>query len=204
MVAGCVLVGALAGYAASSARHQAPTTTDLAEPLAAASPSVPTDPPVKTVPDSDEYGALGTVLSFVDKRIGAPTDRWNYQVPRGWEPADQQPGGIRWTLPGNPVFTYSMRVAIINTLPITTAQAARNRMVNVRTLLAYDQLALTDDSLVFTYVLDQHARYQHSHWLAEPGSGRTAFEITVSGRMRDRAGLDALLEHLVATTRRVG
>lgn len=201
---GGALLGALAGYALWSAGHQAPDAGTPARPLTAVSPSVPTDPPIVIVADPDEYAPLGTDLSFVRQRVGAGTDRWTYDVPRDWEPADQTQGGIRWTLPGNPDFTYSMRVAVINTLPITAAQAARNRVVNVRTLEGYDQLSLTDQSLVFTYVTDQHLRYQHSYWLTEPGSARTAFEVTVSGRMGDRSGLDALLDHLVTTTTRVG
>ncbi len=201
VVAG-LLAGAGLGYAAAGAERTVPTEIALARPFPAASPSVPTDPPITTVADPTQYAPLGTDLDFVRRRVGVEPNRWIYDVPRGWEPAEEQPDGVRWTLPGNPVFTYSMRVAIIDNLPITTAQTAVNRRDNVRGLEGYQQLALTDNDLQFTYVLDQHARYQNSYWISEPRSDRTAFEITVSGRLSDREGLDALLEHLVASTHR--
>ena len=59
VVLGCALIGAVAGYATSYAGHQEPAQLPSAVPLAATSPSVPTDPPVHVVPDSDEYAPLG-------------------------------------------------------------------------------------------------------------------------------------------------
>jgi hypothetical protein len=205
-VLACALVGALAGYAASYASHPEPSERAVAEPLAAFSPSIPTDPPIDVVPDSDRYLPLGTDLTYQRRFIGDASSRWGYDAPRGWERWVTESSGFRWTLPGNPDFTYSLRVAPI-TVPITTSNLARDRIAAVRGSEGVEdvqQESLTDDSVAFTYVSNSHARYQHSYWISLPGSEIGVFEITVSGRVRDEPGLESLLDHLVATTQHVG
>jgi hypothetical protein len=205
VVFACTMIGALAGYVASSTSHPKPSERSAAEPLAASSPSVPTDPPIDVLPDPDRYLPLATDLSYRSRFIGDASSRWGYDAPRGWERYVTESSGIRWTLPGSPDWTYSMRVAPIS-VPITTRNLARDRIEAVRRsegIEALRQRSLTDNSVAFTYVTQSHERYQHSYWISSPGSEIGVFEITVSGRIRDEPGLEALLDHLVATTKQV-
>ena len=66
-----------------------------------------------------------------------------------------------------------------------------------------EQQSIDDHSVTFTYVVDQHLTYQHSYWISQPGSEIGVFEITVSGRMRDKPGLEALLDHVLESTHQV-
>jgi len=204
VVLGCALIGAVAGYATSYAGHQKPAQLPSAVPLPATSPSVPTDPPVIIVQDSDKYAPLSTDLTYVTRFIRQASPRWQYDAPRGWEPHETS-SGIRWTLPENPKHTYSLRVVPVS-VPITTGNLARYRFQAVRGSPAYEQveqLSIDDHSVSFTYVVDQHLTYQHSYWISLPGSEIGVFEITVSGRVRDEPGLEALLDHVLASTSQV-
>ena len=204
MVLGCALIGAVAGYATSYAGHQEPAELPSAVPLPATSPSVPTDPEVHVVPDSNEYAPLGTDLTYVTRFIRQGSMRWRYDAPSGWEPHETS-SGIRWTLPDNPKLTYSMRVVPVS-VPITTSNLARYRFQAVRGSPAFqrvEQEHIDDHSVIFTYVSDSHEIYQHSYWISFPGSEIGVFEITVSGRFRDRLGLETMLDHVLKSTRNV-
>jgi hypothetical protein len=204
VVLACALVGVVAGYAASYAGHQEPAKLHSAAPLAAASPSVPTDPPVTVVPDPDEYGPLATDLTYVTRFIRQGSARWRYDAPSDWE-RHESSSGDRWTLPGNPEHTYSMRVVPVS-VPITTSDLARYRFQAVRgspDLQRVEQQAIDDHSVTFTYVFDGYEIYQHSYWLSKLGSDIGVFEITVSGRLRDEAGLEALLNHVLGSASQV-
>jgi hypothetical protein len=204
VVLGCALVGAVAGYATSYASHQEPAEGPSAVPLAATSPSVPTNSPVHVVPDSDDYPPLETNLTYVTQFISQASARWQYDAPSGWEPHETS-SGVRWTLPENPEHTYSMRVVPVS-VPITTRNLARYRFQAVREspeLEAVDLKSIDEHSVTFTYVVDQHLTYQHSYWISKTDSEIGVFEITVSGRLRDEPGLDELLDHVLGSTHRV-
>jgi len=204
VVLSCALIGAVAGYATSYAGHQDPARLPSAAPLAATSPSVPTDPPVTVVPDPDEYPPLRTDLTYVTRFVRQASTRWQYDAPRGWD-RHESSSGVRWTLPGNPEHTYSMRVVPVS-VPITTSNLARYRFQAVRgspDLERVEQQSIDEHSVTFTYVFDSHEIYQHSYWISNPGSEIGVFEITVSGRYRDKPGLEALLERVLASTRQV-
>jgi hypothetical protein len=198
------LIGAVAGYATSYAGRQEPDRLPSAVPLAATSPSVPTEPPVSIVPDSDKYPPLGTDLTYVTRFIRQASTRWRYVAPSGWVPHETT-SGVRWTLLENPKHTYSLRVVPVS-VPITTRNLAEYRFQAVRESPAYEQVELEsidDHSVSFTYVVDRHLTYQHSYWISMPGSEIGVFEITVSGRIGDKPGLEAMLDRVLASSRRV-
>ena len=157
VVLGCALIGAVAGYATSYASHQEPAEGPSAVPLAATSPSVPTNPPVHVVPDSNEYPPLDTDLTYVTRFIRQASARWQYDAPSGWE-RHETSSGVRWTLPENPKHTYSVRVVPVS-VPITTRNLARYRFHAVRDspeLEAVELKSIDEHSVTFTYVVDQH------------------------------------------------
>jgi len=212
-VAACLLVGVGAGYAVSELTRPHATDASVAVPMSAGSPSVPTvtatptpTPTSTIVDDRDDYAPLDIDdLTFDENTIATSSTTWSYEAPAGWERKAADEAGDRWVLPGNPDFTYSLRVNPI-TLPSTTADLAQARYNAIAVASGIgDPVALEigDQEMRMKYVSSEHQRYQHSYFISPPGSSTAVFEVTVSGRMRDMAGLDDLLEYVVASVHKV-
>jgi hypothetical protein len=212
-VAVCLLVGVASGYAASELTRPRPTHASEAAPIEAGSPSVPTvtvstpTPTGTVLPDPDQYPPLDFGdLSFAEHKIGTSSETWSYEAPTDWRLFDTHDTGYRWTLPGNPDFTYSMRVNPL-TVPSSTAALAQARYDAIAGATGNSgatQVEISDHDVALTYVsADQHLRYQHTYFISPPGSTTGVFEVTVSGRIRDQQGLDDLLEYVVSTVHKV-
>jgi len=212
-VAVCLVVGGAAGYAVSELTRVHPTDASEAVPMPADSPSMPTvtasstpTPTSKIVPDPDEYPPLDiSTLTFDENTISTSSTTWSYEAPTDWElkPADES--GDRLVLPGNPDYTYSMRVNPL-TVPASTGALARARYAAIAGATGISDavsLEISDHDMRMTYVASEHQRYQHTYFISPPGSNTAVFEVTVSGRIRDIDGLDALLEYVVGTVHKV-
>ncbi|HEY3016360.1 MAG TPA: hypothetical protein VGJ41_14685 [Nocardioides sp.] len=211
-VAVCLVVGVAAGYAVSELTRVHLTDASEAVPMPAGTPSVPTvtssptsSPTYPVKPDRNDYPALDfSALTFEEHTIAGTSQTWAYDAPEDWDLFPTNGAGDRLTLPGNPDFTYSLRVNPL-TVPASTSSLAETRYAAIASAYrAAEQLEISDHDVSLTYLTDDgYLRYQHSYFISPPGSMTGIFEVTVSGRIRDREGLDALLEYVVGTVHKV-
>jgi hypothetical protein len=200
------LVGAAGGYGLGSLDHHEPAVIAHAEPVPAQSPSIPVDPPPTFAPDVD-YPALPTDLRYQAHQIGDPPFfLWSYDAPRGWvRTTTDQPDEYRWRPADEPtVGGFSLRVQIV-TQRLTPEQMVDQKIAAVEAI--YDDVEVLEqdeDELYFTYRdgLD-HQRHNMFRWFAGPGQDTASFEMSVAGRGVDLPGLEALMEHVAVSVRKV-
>jgi hypothetical protein len=213
-------VGALVAYAA-----QPETTTSIvADPISAVSPSVPVDPAKSDAPYAPD-------ISFPRLRPGLPLPvvhtisndlaSWSYHVPLGWTPYwvcsspsecppsahDDKPmaprlvdkvSEVRFRPPQEPsVGGYSLRVRVLENSVFDVHQTVGTKITGFRDsaqIADFNVLHRDDHSVYFEYrdAASNLHRYNYFQWFAVPGQTNATLEMSVSGRQRDVAGLQAL------------
>ncbi len=216
----CGLLGVGGGIAIAYALS--PHSTQLnsaASPVPAASPSVPIDvPTTRSVAPDIDYPALqpGLALPSVH-RIGNDIASWTYHVPFGWtayavcavqpcklatdavvppKQIDKQ-AQLRFRPPGEPVIGgYSLRLKIMDNTDLNPAQMVATKVVGFQQEFSdqdYTRLRQTPSAVYFTYIDgEDHRRYNFFQWFAVPNHPNATLEMSVSGRARDRDGLEAI------------
>jgi hypothetical protein len=209
--------GALVAYGAQPHSASAHTAT----PVRAVSPSVPIDPkPTQTYAPDIVYPSLSRDLALpVVHRIHNDLAHWTYHVPQGWtayavcqptpctppietdtifppKKVDRQ-GQVRFRPSDEPVVGgYSLRVKLLENPELNPAQMVATKVVGFRQEFSdqdFSVLRRTPSSVYFTYVDgSDHLRYNFFQWFAATDASNATLEMSVSGRRRDRAGLDAL------------
>ncbi len=201
-----VLVGAAGGYGLGSLDHREPAAIARAEPVPAQSPSIPVDPPPTFAPDV-VYPALPVDLRYQTRRIGDPPFfQWVYDAPRGWvRTTTDQPDEYRWRPADEPTEGgYSLRVKLV-TQRLTPQQMVDQKVAAMES--GYEDVEVVDqdgDELYFTYRdgLD-HQRHNMFRWFTAPGQPNASFEMSVVGRGIDVPGLEALMEHVAVSVRKL-
>lgn len=196
-----LFVGLAGGYAAALALARQPAEAGVAEPVAAASPSIPLDPPPLIKPDP-EVDPLPTDLEMRRTQFRGPDFSFSYPRPRGWA-LTRAGEDHKWRDPSIEVsYTYLLRVRAARGRNESIARMLTDR---VRDIDADQQdvtwLEQTTDSLSYSYLDDGHLRFGLLTWLDVSGSGLSEVEVAVTGREVDRPGLQALLDTVVAGVR---
>ena len=200
------LLGAAGGYGLGTLDNDEPATIPHPVPVAAQSPSVPIDPPPTFAPDVD-YPPLGTDLDYRAHKIGTPPlFQWSYEAPRGWvrTTTDTQ-DEYRWRPLGEPTEGgYSLRVKLVNQR-WTPSQFVQDKIAAMQA--GYEDVDIVSqdsDELYFTY-RDGNDRQRHNmfRWFTAPGQEQATFEMSVVGRGVDVAGLEALMEHVAVSLRKL-
>ena len=196
-------VGVGLGIVTANLTNEGPTPVGgAAVPVVAVSPSVPVDPPATVLPDPPAP-PLGTDLEFRSATVGGRAFGVTVPVPEGWQKFSLASAENRWTLPGNPEHSYSLRVEMVFGQRQTVAQILESRAADLSTLPEFEVLDRTDDTLAFRYIdSTQHARLQLVRWISPRDTGTAEVEVAVSGRMVDEDGLAALLETVTNGARR--
>ena len=192
------VLGGAAGWA--WAERSAQPTVSRAVPSApdAADPAVPYTPPEVTKPDAD-LPPLPVGYSAHDEKLGpAGVGQGGVVVPipNGWDRFDFGDGlQARWTAPGNPPGSYSIRVQIVD-LPRTLEQMVAARAAELPLDSRISDLRIppgqTGDTLRATFIMDGYRRLQITRWLSFDGNG-IDLEISATGRLIDERGLEALV-----------
>lgn len=202
IVALAAVVGLAGGYLYADSSLGAPGASGTPSPVVAAGPAFPTTPRVKTLPDSD-LPPLATELPTTTARLGRPPLGLELPVPVGWPRFELSGGQVRYTAPGDPEAAYSVRIA-----PLEVTQSPAQMVVAKAAQLPLDSrisdlhfAEQTDDTLVFTYILDEHRIEQVIRWVSFNG-GPAVAEIAASGRLIDDPGMRALTAVMAAGTRR--
>ncbi len=216
----CGLLGIAGGVAVAYAVSPRSThLTSAASPVPASSPSVPIDVTASpsVAPDID-YPTLQPGLALpVVHSIANDIASWTYHVPFGWtayavctatpctlpddavlrpKQIDKQ-AQLRFRPAGEPVVGgYSLRVKVVDNLDLNPAQLVATKVVGFRQEFSDQDFSVvrrTPSAVYFTYIDgEDHLRYNFFQWFAVPGHANATLEMSVSGRERDRAGLEAL------------
>ena len=190
------LVGVGLGFGVGTWLEPQPTLLSTALPVPAESPSLPIDPPPVILADPDRP-ALATQLPSHRETLGSAPYDLSFLIPNGWQEFAIGPAEKRWTLPGNPPTSYSVRVELVISQRITIANLMAQRAEELDGLLGFTIVERTDDTLSFTYVDEsQHLRLSIVRWVDARGSGTAEAEIAATGRERDAAGLQALVTRI--------
>ena len=195
------LLGAAAGYGLAGLLRDAPAAIDAA-PLAASSPSFPTDPTVEVSPDPG-FPALEPPLRVKPERVGSKAFGVTVPAPDGWERTDTDLVESKWAPPGAPLNTYLLRVKIVSGQRLTIDRALEQRRSALESVVTqFDLEYQTSSTFVATYVHDHYRRLAMERFLSLDGSDNAFVTIAVIGRLSDRAGLNDLLERVSAGARR--
>lgn len=207
-----VVIGGAIGYAvATPSSSTSGATTFSATPIPA-SPALPIDPPPTYTPDPD-YPPLGTDLTYDEHTFTAGSVVWHYQVPHGW--AGQRSFGanhtpqITWKPPANTeTGGYQLRIAPVggHSTPGQMVSAKYTGMQEAQaagTLSDLVQVKTSGDAAWYAF-RDSAGRFRLNDfaWVTPEPGGYVGFELSVAGRSRDQAGLDALLAHVHDTAYR--
>lgn len=190
-----LVAGGAAGWAYADQRSE-PTVSDAApSPVAAADPAIPYTPPQKTKDDADLPPLSASPVTH-DEKLGLPGQGGVVlPIPNGWDRFDFSDGvQARWTAPGNPSGSYSVRVHVVD-LPRTLAQAVAERAAALPFDDGITDLEIIDqagDTLRASFIIDGYRRLQITRWLSFDGNG-IDLEVSATGRKIDEQGLEALV-----------
>ncbi|WP_134740385.1 hypothetical protein [Nocardioides sp. 503] len=195
-------LGVAGGYAAVTMSQDEPAPISAAAPVPGRSPSYPSDPVVRVLPDPGAP-ALPTGLELEPRRLG--TDRFGVwvSVPRGWVRNDSDLTESKWAPAQAPLNTYFLRVKSITGQRLTTGQALAQRRDSLEQVVSEFELEVeNDDTLVATYVNDGYRRLTMERFVELDGDGIADVTVVVIGRLSDRDGLLDLLEGVSASAAR--
>lgn len=201
------LVGGAAGWAWAAETSRPVTAERAPAPVAAADPALPYTPPEK-VRDDSELPPLGEALPTHEEKIGPDTSEGLIvPVPDGWDRHDfADTVQARWTAPGNPSGSYSVRVhsladddrSLIQQVAQRAAALEYDGTITPGTL---EVLESSGDTLTVTYVQDGYRRLQVVRWVSFLG-GAADVEVAGTGRLVDERGLEQLVARIASGVRR--
>lgn len=196
-------VGVAGGVGVARWADDHPAELDGSRPVAAQSPSVPTNPPVQVLPDPSTP-ALPTFVPTHREKVGQDPFALELPVPNGWARSNSTSGVWTWTVPDNPQNTYLLRATLpggFSTIP----SALENRIAalsGATGIQEFDLEAQAADGFTATYVLDGYRRLTMERYLSLDGSQAVYAHIALIGREVDRAGMAALLDRIASRASR--
>ncbi len=192
-----VLIGGGVGYAGAREAGRGESVDGSPTPIDATEPSYPFTPPLEFAPDPDTPAQLTGPFKTREAVLGSEPFGLAFPVPTDWERQDLGLGEARWGLPGDPANTYSIRVELVASQTRTIARTIDLRVVDLRDATGITGLTVlerTEDSLTFSFVLNDHLRISVIRWVSPRGTSAAEAEIAATGRMRDREGIEALVD----------
>jgi hypothetical protein len=198
--------GVAGGYAVADRTEQGPETSDTLSPVPAVSPAVPTPPEQTYLPDPQtEPLAPDLPSSPVDLRVSRRGLGVTVNIPDGWR-QNQVTDSNFWNFvqPGNPFYTYLMRVAMVRgqNVSITAAKAGRiaaleeSELNPTGTVKDFEVTVERDDTFEATYTSGGYLRVTMEKWVSFDDSHAWA-SVSVTGRTVDEEGLRDLLNRTV-------
>lgn len=196
-------IGVVPGVLLARATEEGPRTVDRAVPVAASSPSFPTDPPVEVLPDP-ATPALATDLRSHTETIGQDPFALRVPIPNGWVRSNSKAGEWRWYVADHPTNTYALRISLpsgYSTIP--NALASRIDALDGATgIQDFDVESQSVDTFTASYVLDGYRRVTTERFISTDGSTTVYAVIAMIGRDADRDGMTALVDRISSEARR--
>jgi hypothetical protein len=189
-------LGVGGGYVASWALGGHPQAVGAAQPVTAASPSLPVDPVPELFADP-AFDPLPTDLELVRQEVGRGDFRLSLEVPEGWRVSPNSLSEWQWRPPDFEPFGYYMRVeqVLSNRRSIDWTLDRRIDELN-EDEAAVKVIEQSDDSLHFSYVTSNHLRHGFLTWLDLSGSDNAQVEVAVTGRKADVKGMADLISRV--------
>jgi hypothetical protein len=198
-------VGVAGGYAVADRNQEAPVASDTLEPVPAQSPAMPTPPEQTYLPDPDtEPLAPDLPSSPVDLRVSRRGLGVTVDIPDGWR-QNQVSETNMWNFvkPGNPFYTYLLRVNIVRGQNVSVSVAKSVRITALEESDAsggdvqdFTVTAERPDTFEATYTSGGYLRVTMEKWVSFDGSHAWA-SVSVTGRSVDEEGLRDLLNRTV-------
>lgn len=196
------LVGALAGAAAQGLRGE-PESAGVAAPVEATGPADPVEPPVTLVDDPD-LPPLEADLPLTPEVLGTGTAADQVLVPDAWERLQKFPNEAQWTQPGNPRFTYFLRIEQIATQHRTSTEMAGDKLTELSDVEGFDVVSESPGGMHVTYVIEGHLRHVLLRWVdltddaADlPEEAEVELEVALAGREVDLPAMEQLVGRVV-------
>ena len=203
-------VGVAGGYAVADRNQEEPVSSDTLEPVPAESPAVPAPPEQTYLPDPDteplapDLPSSPEELRVSRRGIGVTVD-----IPVGWQ-QNQVSETNMWNFvkPGNPFFTYLLRVNIVRGQNVSISVAKAGRIAALEesdsndagTVEDFTVTAEREDTFEATYTSGGYLRVTMEKWVSFDGSHAWA-SVSVTGRTVDEEGLRDLLNRTIASMR---
>jgi hypothetical protein len=196
-VVALLAAGIVGGYAAAAYLQSSPARTGAPEPVTAASPSVPVDPPAPLREDPTE-APMATDLPLREVSVGTDNYRFVFPAPRGWSRLETSSNEVKYKLAGNPSNTFVLRVEQVVSQHEQIPDILAARIDDLRRDEQQVEVQLrTYDSLEFSYVHDGYRRYGLITWLDITRSGQAEAEIALTGREVDLPGMRELMPKII-------
>ena len=198
------VAGAGGGIAAARLTADEPGTLTDASPVSAASPSVPTDPPVEVLPNP-RTPPLDPEIATHRETIGQVPFRLSLPVPNGWARSNSRPGVWTWLVVDNPDNTYLLRASLPSGY-ITIGAALEDRIAALDGASGIREFTVESkkaDMFTATYVLDGYRRLTMERYLSLDGTQTVYANVALIGREEDREGMVALLDRVTAGAEKV-
>jgi hypothetical protein len=198
-------VGLAGGYAVAGRSQEEPVSSDTLEPVPAVSPAVPTPPEQTYLPDpgipalTPDLPASPRDLRVSRRGLGVTVD-----IPDGWR-ENQVSETNMWNFvkPGNPFFTYLLRVTIVRGQNVSVSIAKNTRIAaleesesNGGAVEDFNVTAETPDTFEATYTSGGYLRVTMEKFVSFDGSHAWA-SVAVTGRTVDEEGLRDLLNRTI-------
>ena len=199
-------VGVAGGYAVADRNQEEPVSSDTLEPVPAVSPAVPAPAEQTYLPDpGTDPLAPDLPSSPVDLRVSRRGIGVTVDIPDGWQ-QNQVPETNMWNFvkPGNPFYTYLLRVNIVRGQNVSISVATAGRIAALEesdsndsgTVEDFTVTAEREDTFEATYTSGGYLRVTMEKWVSFDGSHAWA-SVSVTGRTVDEEGLRDLLNRTI-------
>jgi hypothetical protein len=195
-------LGVGAGFGAGALlTEDEPSRMDDAAPVAASSPSMPSNPEVEVL-DDPATAALEPNLPTHLEKIGIKPSVVRVPVPDGWILNNTTAGEWKWRDPDQPESnTFFLRIRqVSNTFQeVSSAVAERvGDLSGAESVSDFDLESQSSDTFVANYVSLGYRRVAMESFVSTDPNDQADLWIAVIGRERDRTGLSDLLAQVRA------
>lgn len=198
-----LLLGLGSGYLAATQLEPDIVEPGSPEPVSAADPSFPGGG-AGVLADPD-LAALAADTPLAEAMLGAGEQRIAVPAPIGWSRVELRPGEARWTLPGSPAGTHSVRVhAQPGNIPLTEMVENRRQALRGDPTITDLQIAEPTNSIAMveaTFVRNSYRKVTVIRWINFYGGPMANLEIAWTGRLRDEVGMQALMAQMARDAR---
>ncbi|MEZ5094516.1 hypothetical protein, partial [Nocardioides sp.] len=139
-----IVVGAGAGFGLGTLLDRPPAAAGTPKPMVASGPAYPYTPPIEVLDDPEEPGPLRAPFDTHKDTLGGGPFAVTFPVPVGWVRTNTNPGEARWTLPGNPPDTYSVRVELVGSQTRTPEQQISLRISDLQSATGISDFRVVD------------------------------------------------------------
>lgn len=196
-----VVLGVAGGFGLGAlVAEDQPRRIDDAAPVAASSPSIPSNPEIEVLDDPDTPALKPNLPTHLEK-IGTEPFLVRVPVPDDWIRSNPASGEWKWREPDQPDNTYFLRVRQVSNSfqEVSAALAERiSDLSGAESVSDFELESQSSDTFVVSYVSDGYRHVAVESFVSTDANDQADLWIAVIGRERDRTGLSDLLAEVKA------